>query len=381
MGTNGPYIDKLFSILRSALWGGSPCEKLSAEEFKRVMILAEQQTVTGLVFDALKNIPVDEDADVEILTSSAITEQIMRTNTVLNKELVRFTAICKENNISYIVVKGQVVGSLYPNPLLRVSGDIDFLVNDDYAESRVKIENAFGVLLPRIMLEKQVPFNINGVKYELHTSLRTWLLKKHQRCWDKLVKEEWQTAYYVEIGNQRMRTLSPTTNVAYIFVHLFFHFIREGISLRQFCDWAMTLHNYHDVIDSDKLKQILKELAMYKPFRTFGAILIDELGLPKEEFPFVVSEKERKWKNKILSDVFTGGNFGKLNHKARSTWRFKSETMKVAVRNSCRYGKLSPIEAGLIIPRLIIGNVRILLKKVFMNRALSISNTMHILQD
>ena len=38
--------------------------------------------------------------------------------------------------------------------------------------------------------------------------------------------------------------------------------------------------------------------------------------------------------------------------------------MKVAARNSLKYCSLAPIEAGLIIPRLLLGNIKILLKKL-----------------
>jgi hypothetical protein len=38
--------------------------------------------------------------------------------------------------------------------------------------------------------------------------------------------------------------------------------------------------------------------------------------------------------------------------------------MKVATRNSIKYCSLAPIEAGLVIPRLIIGNLKIIVKKV-----------------
>lgn len=67
---------------------------------------------------------------------------------------------------------------------------------------------------------------------------------------------------------------------------------------------------------------------------------------------------------RILSDIFTGGNFGKLNHKAHSSWKYKLETMNVATRNSLKYCSLAPIEAGLLIPRLLLGNLKIIVKKV-----------------
>lgn len=358
------HIEKLFAIIRSSLWGKPYNEGMEADEFKRIMALAEQQTVTALVFDAIKDIPVDDKADVEVLTYHAMTEQIMQQNRQINKELKDFASRCDENGIDYMVVKGQMVGCLYPNPLLRLPGDIDFLVKKEYDAIKERIEGALEISLPKRMLEKQVPFDRNDAKYELHTSLRTWLYAKHQKQWDELIEREWQNKYYVEIDGERVRTLSPTTNAAYVFIHLFFHFIREGVSLRQMCDWAMVLHHYRDEIDRTKLMQILQELGMLKAFKTFGAIVIDELGLPEEEFPFSIGADERKWKDTILNDIFTGGNFGKLNHKAHSSWKYKLETMKVATRNSLKYCSLAPIEAGLIIPRLLLGNLKIIVKKV-----------------
>ena len=38
--------------------------------------------------------------------------------------------------------------------------------------------------------------------------------------------------------------------------------------------------------------------------------------------------------------------------------------MKVAARNFLKYCSLAPIEAGLIIPRLLLGNLKIMMKNV-----------------
>lgn len=66
--------------------------------------------------------------------------------------------------------------------------------------------------------------------------------------------------------------------------------------------------------------------------------------------------------SRILGDIFRGGNFGKLNHQARSSWKYKVETMGVAMRNSFRYYRLCPSEVGGMIPRLVKVNWKILIK-------------------
>ena len=175
------------------------------------------------------------------------------------------------------------------------------------------------------------------------------------------MENEWRETHYVEIEGVKVRTLSPTLNVAYVFIHLFFHFIREGVSLRQLCDWAMVLHYYNEEVDKEMLKEMLLDLDVYDAYCAFGTILVDYLGLPANDFPLPLDEKNRKWQKKLLKDIFAGGNFGKLHHRADNSWKFKLETMQLAFRNTFKYYRLCPSEVGGMIPRLIKGNMKILL--------------------
>ena len=368
----------LFPLLRRALWNESFEGVLSPKEFRSVLSLAEGQTVFGLVSDALEKIEVkgmhieSQITKLAILETIGRQQQIRRQNALINREQGDFADRCNQEGIEYLVVKGQTIGCLYPKPELRQAGDIDFLFpvdltvgrNKDYEMQRSKMAKIFPeVQLPPKMEEYEVAFNHNGVLYELHTSLRGWAKKRHQEVWDDLMEKEWKEKNYVEIDGVKVRTLSPTLNAAYVFIHLFFHFIREGVSLRQLCDWAVVLHHYNAEIDKDKLIRILLELDMFDAYCAFGTILVDELGLPKKEFPVSLDDNDREWKGKILEDIFRGGNFGKLHHQAHSSWKFKVETMCVALRNSFRYYRLCPSEVGGMIPRLLKGNLKILLAK------------------
>ena len=366
-------IELFLELLSAALGNKQPKVSISAKDFYKIMSFAEQQTVLGLVFDVLKDKRIDGLTDKKtVFDAMAKAENIKRQNTIVNKELTEFADRCNQEGIDYIVVKGQTIGCLYPKNELRQAGDIDFLFPvepameryKNYKIQRSKMATIFPeVQLPPKMEEYEVAFNHNGVLYELHTSLRGWAKKRHQKVWDSLIEKEWQEKYFVEIDGVKVRTLSPTLNAAYVFIHLFFHFIREGVSLRQLCDWAIVLHHYNAEIDKDKLIRILLELDMFDAYCAIGTILVDELGLPKKEFPVSLDDNDREWKGKILEDIFRGGNFGKLHHQAHSSWKFKVETMCVALRNSFRYYRLCPSEVGGMIPRLLKGNLKILLAK------------------
>lgn len=352
--------EKLFSLLRLAFWGESMKSPVSKEEFAEVLRLAEQQTVYGLVFDGLSRLNEKYDKQ-QVLQGLAICQKIQNMNELVNKEMKGIVQILNQRNIDYLIVKGQTIGVLYPKQHLRMPGDIDFLIRQEYNEVKEVIEKDFSIKLPEQMVEREIGFVHGGVSFELHTNLRDWGRKKHDEVWDTLMEKEWINKYYVEIDGVKVRTLTATMNAAYVFIHLFFHFIREGVSLRQLCDWLMVLHYYKDEIDQEALVEILLDLDMLDAFCAFGTILVDYLGLPANDFPLPLDEKNRKWQKKLLKDIFAGGNFGKLHHRADNSWKFKLETMQLAFRNTFKYYRLCPSEVGGMIPRLIKGNMKILL--------------------
>lgn len=364
--------DKLFSLLRSALWGEAFRGEVSKDEFAQVLKVAKEQTVLGLVFDVLKDVKVEGAINKSLIFETiGITEQIKRQNAQINKELCSFAERCQDAGLKYLVVKGQTIGCFYANPGLRSSGDIDFLI-PEYLNGNLDFNRVFtDVEIPKRISEKEYGFDSNGVTYELHTRLIDFGCKKHQRIWEGIIAEEWtlqkpdgrgkmEDGYFVTINGVKVRTLSPTVNAVYLFLHLYFHLIREGVSLRQFCDWAIMLHHYRNDIDKEALEDILQQLDMIRGYRAFGTILVDELGLPEEEFPLPLAEDDRGMKKKILEDIFKGGNFGKHNHKAKSAFGFKMETFRMALNNSIRYHSLAPSEMRMMIPKMLRINLRLL---------------------
>ena len=351
-------IQKLLFLLRYALWGGKPKDPISAKSFLEILKLAKEQTILGLVFDVLKDVKVEGTLNKSLVFETiGFAEQIKLQNTKINKELISFAQSSQKYGLNYVVVKGQTIGCLYTNPQLRAAGDIDFLVPDISSQ----LSEVFpGIKFPATLKEKELGFEYNNIPYELHLRLTDFGCKKHQRIWENVISEEWIKEYYVEIDRVKVRTLSPTTNAVYLFLHLFFHLIREGVSLRQLCDWAVMLHHYRNEIDKDTLENILQQLDMIKGYKAFGTILVDELGLPEEEFPLPLAEEDRGMKKKILEDIFQGGNFGKHNHKAKSALGFKMETFRMALNNSIRYHSLAPSEMRMMIPKMLRINLRLL---------------------
>lgn len=351
--------DILFQLLQSALWG----KTFDVDNdccIEEVLLLAEEQTVLGLIFEeiAKRNFKINQQ---ELFKYICLLHTIRQQNQVVNNVLVGFVNTVEKIDVDYLVVKGQTLACLYPDPYLRMSGDIDYLINSDYGFAKTKIEEAQSVDLPSKLLEREIAYNWRDVVFELHTSLIDFSCKKHQQYWDKLVIDCWQERTAVDIEGVRVNTLSPTLNAVYIFLHLFTHFSKVGISLRQFCDWAVFLRHYENEIDKDKVQRILQELELQNAYIAFGAVLVDKLGLPEVSFPMKIDDLHRRWTSKILDDIFSGGNFGRMNHKSKHPWLFKLESVGFALRNTVRYFRLAPSEIGMMIPKMIALNLKLML--------------------
>ena len=356
----------LFDLLRCELWGDKFDLDVTPQEVGEVLKVAKAQTVFGLVFNALVANQVKLDKKV-LFKAIAIQNKIRQQNELINQEMVDFFKQMDAHQMDYLVMKGQTLAVLYPHPEIRMSGDADFLIKDDYEIVRKKFDSLFAISLPTLnAYEKEAAFERNGVLYELHTYLITFGSSQNSKFWDRLIADCWAQRYYVDILDSKIRILPPTLYSVYVFLHLFFHFIREGVGLRQFCDWAVFLNHYAQEIDANLLQDILVKLDMLPAYRAFGSIAVSLLGLPAEHFPFELTGKDEKWVHKIMQDVLKGGNFGKQNHQAKGVGlRFKLETSLVSIRNVFAYYPLAPRDLRNYLIRLVKGNIVLYLKKAF----------------
>ena len=317
---------KLFEILRGELWGTKVSfSELSHEDYTELIEMANRQTVTGLVGDCLikNNIKLERE---DALSLFAKMKAIEKTNNRVNENLVSFVNFMERKGVDYIIVKGQVVGSLYPNPNARMSGDVDlYFVGDNYEKIKGLVEQRLGKQLSKLSDGKHVEFEVNGVVFELHNKLSQMATRKHQEYWDQMIDHAiLEGTDTVTIAGKEIKTLSATYNALYIFVHLFFHMTASGVGLRQLCDMmkslSPTLPHREGVskIDKERLEEILKELGYLKAYKAMGAFLVEYLGLPEEKFPFALTEKDRKWVETIKKNILKSGNFGRSRRKMKS---------------------------------------------------------------
>ena len=308
---------------------------------QRILKEAEKQTVTALVLDAMDKCGVKLPTEV-VFDYFAYSAQVEQDNRQLNTAVRTLGRLLTKNGVDYVIVKGQVVGSLYPNPLLRQSGDVDFYCdNANFDKAKGVINQEWGIVFDDKDTDKHLHFDHNGVTFEMHFSLTSLYNKRKNRYWKNLLRED--EGKEVIIDGEPVKTLSPTLHTLYVFLHLYFHLMELGVGLRQFCDLAVMLHAYKAEIDHEALRRHLKTLGMEKAFRACGSILVCQLGLPTEDFPYALTDKDLWYGRKILDVVFYRGNMGHYNKKSGfHGWKHNVESTSIKVSHFLKFMPLAP---------------------------------------
>lgn len=330
---------------------------LCAIGVKKLNALIEDRRSGHTVESVFKGNNISDDDMLDLMSPYM---KIKRQNEEKNNAIVGFSKFLKKRNIRFIVFKGQTVAVNYEYPEARRSGDVDFYV------CRKDLENARTILQRKVSFsddfsEQHWDFVGDGIMYEMHFRTAVFSLKQNQEYWDDLVENMMfeGDGYYVDIHGEPIPTFEPTINAAYLFIHIYHHFLKEGIGLRQFCDWMMFLRKHKEEIDYVRLNNILEHLEYVKAYKAFGTILVKYLGLKPEEFPYQLLSADYEWTDKILKVIANGGNFGKYGRSMKHPGILHSiETGFYSFSHICRFYKLSPKENIRLFPKLLIRSAK-----------------------
>ena len=332
-----------FALLRDALWRQEECipAGVSEEDTEKLFQDATEQTVKALVIDALVRHEVKVPRPL-VLRMIGLQNQVEQNNHQLNDRLKDFVMLMETNDVDYRVVKGQTVAAFYPNALLRQCGDIDYYCNAENFEKSVQVlKNAWHVNPDQEDSDHHMEFYHRDVLFEGHYSLGLFHNKQKDEYWERILRED--EDYQVNVGEVKVKTLSPTLHTLYIFLHLYHHLMELGIGLRQFCDWAVLLHACHDEINQEQLRYHLQQLGVENAYRACGCVLTDYLGLPAKDFTYQLTEKDRRYTTKILNIVFYRGNMGKYNKKSTTMgWKHNIEATAIKWSHFYKFMPLAP---------------------------------------
>ena len=230
-----------FTLVKAGLWEEEarllPFDKI---DFKEICQLAEEQSVMGLVtagLEQVKDINIPKEVLLQFVGS---TLQIEQQNKDMNQFVAKLIDKLRNEGVYALLIKGQGVAQCYEKPLWRSCGDVDLFLSDDNYNKAKKILVPIATSLEQEYVKgKHYGMTIDSFVVELHGNLHCPLSSKVVRGL-KAIQDD--TFYSGNVrswlnGNTQIFLLSVENDIVYVFTHFLNHFYKEGVGLRQICDW------------------------------------------------------------------------------------------------------------------------------------------------
>lgn len=329
---------------------------ISEIDWQELLAFAKKQTIIGIYWQGIQRLGdvVNKLSEDEVMDWMGEYTKIVRRNTKTDDAVAWLAKFMRSNDIGFFVFKGQTVASYYPTPEIRTSGDVDFYVfKKDWDRAKSLLEKE--VTITDDHSGQHLEFTKDGVPFEMHYHTAVFASGSKQRYWDELIESYFNEVLdHAKINDVEVPTLPPTLNSIYLFVHIYHHFLKEGIALRQFIDWMMFFEAKHDEIVVSELTAKLERLGLLRAFKALGSILTEVLGMDVKFFPYSLTYRDKKYVDKIMSIVLRYGNFGKYGRKEQQGgWKHSLETGVRSLRHIFQFFWLSPAENLLLLPKLL----------------------------
>lgn len=314
-------LDAYYYLLRAGMWGipsGIPmfCS-LSAEEWSSILALSKKQTVRGLVFSGVEQLPQENMPSVETIASlAAWTDSIERRNIEMDRALSGLWSLLQSEGLHPVLAKGQAVASFYRQPLYRECGDIDLYFRDSKEmEKAVRLVSARGAVV-RTAPDGSRCFRWKGIVVEYHPQLIDLYSPAVKRYISRTILDKGFVEQEISGGNLSVMVPAPELNLLMLYAHVLKHAIGKGIGMRQMCDAAMACSHYAGKIDSEEFRRMCVRSGMSRWCRVLHSFMTGYLGLPEAELPFRTPAADASG---LAAIVMKGGNFGQFSSTSFKT--------------------------------------------------------------
>lgn len=297
----------IFNLVSFAI-GASPkfTEGLSVDEWNSVYAWADKQLLLGVVYNAVKRLPMELQPPQELTFQWASeAETIAGLNKRMNEEAVRLTSLFEAEGVATAILKGQANSRLYFSPWLRQPGDIDIWV--DGGRARVC------ELLKKLNLVEGAKFT----RHHVHLAKGTFAFSVEVHflpssgCFNPLASRRLQTYLNAEI-----RELSRVPEGFYVpslkfalvmqLAHIQTHFYERGVGLRQLMDYYYLLKKSSPE-EREEVAKVLKKLHLHQICEAVMWVLLLIFNLDRE---FMLCMPDPVRGNVLLDAILDGGNFG-----------------------------------------------------------------------
>lgn len=286
----------LFAFLRSGMTGSKLDEDARAlycpERLPKLLKIAEANSVAHLLILGLKqnNLLPPEKPELEKMLLKVVFQYER-----MQRELEKLYGILENAGIPFLPLKGAVLRSLYPEPWMRTSCDVDILLQKEDAQKTADFLMRHHGYTFRSQSSHDIALITPGkLAIELHYDL---IESKHSATSPKVLARVWDTAI-LKPGHSYQYQMPDEMFYFYHIAHMAKHFTEGGCGIRSFLDLWL-LDNLQNT-DTQKRNALLHQ----------GGLLSFAEGAGKLSQVWFGGEEHDDLTHQLEDFILQGGTFG-----------------------------------------------------------------------
>lgn len=303
-----------FELIRAAIGTQTGLSRIPTEsEWEQLYQMAVKQSLVGVCFAGLQHLGADSEGGFEQIGMSAaqylnwmaMAAQIQERNEVLNRQCIELQARLAEAGMRSSILKGQGMAALYGElQLFRQSGDIDVYVDcgrDKAISYARRLQGTVEWDYKHLHLKA-----FHDTDVEMHYVPEVFFnLPKNRRLQRWFLQLDVQNAAFQAVDG--LICPGAEFNLFYILLHIYRHFLSEGVGMRQLLDYSYVLQHSTQVQRQQAL-QVVKSFGMLRFVKGVMWIMHDVFCMSDDMLLCSPDVAEGRY---ILDQVMAGGNFGR----------------------------------------------------------------------
>lgn len=290
---------QLINIIANMLFGVPLQEE--EHDWGKLRQEALDQTVFPLVYSAIKKqLPEDEKVIWQRLN-----DKIIAQNMTIFYEHGELHSAMEEIECPYVTLKGCGSAYYYPDPVKRMMGDVDFLVDPiDLQKASEKVVQCGFRQIYKTDQKFHEEFKRDNTEWELHYKITEYPEGEKGVIIERYVSDIIETDRCVEMSGFEFNIPDDFHHCVVMLLHVARHLISgRGIGLRHLCDWAVFVEN----VDISAFGDQLREMGLWVFACSLSAVSHKYLG--SREYQWLMNVDDDVLHSLIMEFV-SHGNFG-----------------------------------------------------------------------
>lgn len=300
----------LLSLLRYAIHERKELlpEDLSESDITPILKEASAQAVNGMALVGLLALHerFSQEAEQNIRRMIAL---ILRKNLTVSHTQSILVKRLDEHRFPYVILKGDAAAAYYPNPDMRMRGDVDFLIDPTQKKDVEQMLLGAGYISSQEGHVCHVVFKKPGAHLEMHFEPAGIPNGESGDDIRAFLSDTLQSGETVRNGFGAFSAPDALHHGLILLLHMQHHMLGEGIGLRHLCDWACYVQKTQDQpFWQETLLPFLQKIGLF----IFAAVMTRTCAIYLDTpCPAWAEVADMTLCDDIMSDIFTGGNFGR----------------------------------------------------------------------